>query len=253
MAQTQKARSKTSRAQKYRYPQPSSCGRLRHLVPRESLLRFQRPAASALRDAATPPGGWGFCRGNRLGVWSFPPNFLSGGSCIRKGRPDGSGSQAARPQGGTQAVRPGDRTRADIEVFFSRPDHRRMHPSRAGEVRDYRSSPQPGTGDGGQKKTAQGRVEITPAGHRHRSIRGAATASGSARRADRACRRQRRPNSLRLGEMGTAAVLPRGGAATRSSSVARPISTSLSPLAETELVRLVAGLILSIRPEVTHA
>jgi hypothetical protein len=28
---------------------------------------------------------------------------------------------------------------------------------------------------------------------------------------------------------------------------------ALSPLAETELVRLVAGLILSIRPEVTHA
>jgi len=28
---------------------------------------------------------------------------------------------------------------------------------------------------------------------------------------------------------------------------------ALSPLAETELVRLIAGLILSIRPEVTHA
>ncbi len=99
-------------------------------------------------------------RGNRLGFWSFPPNFLSGGSCIRKGRPDGSGAQAARPQGGTQAVQPGDRTRADIEVFFSRPDDRRMRPSRAGEVWDYRSSPQPGKGDGGQKKTAQGELRL---------------------------------------------------------------------------------------------
>jgi hypothetical protein len=155
--QTQKSRPKASRTQKHWYPQPSPRSRLRHIVPRESLLRFQRPPASALRDAATPPGGWVFCRGSRLGVWSLPSNLLSGGSGIRKGRTDGSGSQAARPQGGTQTVRPSDRTRADAEVFLSRPDHRRVHPSRAGEVRRDRSSPQPRTGDGGQKKPRKAR------------------------------------------------------------------------------------------------
>src|SRR4029434_11006254 len=158
-AQTQEARSKAARTQTHRHSEPSACGCFRHLVPRESLLRLQRPSAGALRDAAPAPGRWGFRRRGLLAVWRFPSHFLSDGSSIRTERPDWFGAQAARPQGGAQAVRSGDRTRTNLEGFVSRSDHRRMYPGRAGEIRDHCSSPQPGTGDGGQKKTASGELK----------------------------------------------------------------------------------------------
>src|SRR5262249_21672661 len=91
--QTQEARSKAPRTQTLRHPQPSPCSCLRHLVPREPLFRLQRPSAGALRDAAPAPGGWWFCRRGLVAVWGLPPNFLSGGSGVRTGRPDGSGAQ----------------------------------------------------------------------------------------------------------------------------------------------------------------
>src|SRR2546428_4993546 len=60
--ETQKARSKTGGAQTHRHPQPSPHRCLRQSVPRESVLRLQRPAASALRDAAPSPRGRRFYR-----------------------------------------------------------------------------------------------------------------------------------------------------------------------------------------------
>ena len=94
---------------------------------RRALLRLQRPAASALRDAATPPRRWRFCRRSRLDILNFPSNLLSSGNCIRTRRPDGPASQAARPQARTQTVRRSSRAPPEVEVFLSRPDHCRMH------------------------------------------------------------------------------------------------------------------------------
>ena len=150
--QTQKARSKSARTQTYWHPQPSSRRRLRCFVPRKSVLRLQRPAASALRDAAAPPCGRSFCRRCLLGVRSLSSNFLSGASHVRTWRSDGPGAQTARPQGRVQAVRRGNRARSGLEDFLAWPNHHRMHPGHKREVRDLHSSPQPGAGDGGQKK-----------------------------------------------------------------------------------------------------
>ena len=104
------------------------------------------------------------------------PTFYQAEAAFEKERPDGSGSQAARSQGGTQTVRPSDRTRADVEVFLSQPDR----PSNASEP-CRRSSASPfiaaaWNGPWRAKKNRARPVEITAAGHRHRSIRGAATA-----------------------------------------------------------------------------
>src|SRR5713226_2751256 len=151
--QTQKARSKTAGAQAHRYPQPSPHRCLRQSVPRESVLRLQRPAASALRDAAPSPRGRRFHRRCLFDVRSLAPDLLSGTNGIRAQWPDWPATQTARSQGRAQAIRPGNRARPELEDFRTQLDHRRMRQGRRGEVRYHRSSSQPGTGAGGQKKT----------------------------------------------------------------------------------------------------
>src|SRR5215469_10126528 len=111
---TQKAPSKTAGTQTHRYPPPSPRRGLRHFVPPQSLLRPQRPAASALRDATTPPGGWRFYRRCLCDLRRLSPHLLSGtnriptqwpecdvcrpaegelerGKCARLGSSDGDG------------------------------------------------------------------------------------------------------------------------------------------------------------------
>jgi len=150
--QAQKARSKTPGTATHRHPQPSPHRCLRHFVPRESVLRLQGPTASALRDAPAPPRGRRFYRRCLLDIRGLSPNLLSGTNHIRTRWPNGPAAQTARSQARAQAVRRNNRARPELEDFLSRLDYRRMHQGGRGEVRYHRSSPQPGTGDGGQKK-----------------------------------------------------------------------------------------------------
>src|SRR5580704_9651875 len=69
--QTEEARSEAAGTQTYRHAQPSSRRGLRRPFPRESVLRFQRPAAGALRDAASSLRGRRFCRRRFFGLWDL--------------------------------------------------------------------------------------------------------------------------------------------------------------------------------------
>src|SRR5260370_1822470 len=153
--QTQKARSKTAGTQTHRHPQPSPRRRFRHFVPGESVLRLQTPASSALRDAPAPPRRRRSCRRGLLAIRNLSPHLLSGPNRIRKWWPDGLAAQAAGPKATAQAVRRNSRVRPELEDFLSWLDYRRVHQDCRESIRHHRSSPQPGTGDGRQKKTPQ--------------------------------------------------------------------------------------------------
>jgi len=242
--QTQKSRSKTARTQTHRYPPPSPGRGLRHFVPPESVLRPQRPAASALRDAAAPPCGRRFYRRCLCDVRCLSPHLLSGSGCIPASWPERPATETPRAQTRAQAVRRGHRVCADLASCRGRLDHRRLCPSRSGKVRDQGAPPQSGAGVGEQKKTAPfgvrspipaGTVEayeglrrqvVQPDGRgQHLEARGILTRCGLATWA------QIRP----------AAVPTRPPESHFPSGAEAPV---LDPLGA-ELVRLVAGLILS--------
>src|SRR6266849_3061620 len=153
--QTQEARSETAGTQAHRHPQPVPGCRLRRFVSREPVLRPQRPAASALRDAATPPRRRPFNRRCSGSIRRLSPNFLSGTSGFRTCWPDGSDAQATRPAGRSQAFRRSNRACAELEAFLAGANHYRMRQGDQREVRDRRSPSQPRTGAAGQKKTPQ--------------------------------------------------------------------------------------------------
>jgi len=242
--QTQKARSKTAGTQTHRYSPPSPRRGLRHFVPPESLLRPQRPAASALRDAAAPPCGRRFYRRCFCDVRRLSPHLLSGSGCIPASWPERPATETPRAQTRAQAVRRGHRVCADLASCRGRLDHRRLCPSRSGKVRDHGAPPQSGAGVGEQKKTAPFGVRSPiPAGTveayeglrrkvvqqdgrgQHLEGRGVLTRCGLATWA------QIRP----------AAVPTRPPESHFPSGAEAPVLDSLGA----ELVRLVAGLILS--------
>jgi len=158
--QTPKARPENAGAETDRRLQPSPRRDFRRSLQRESVLRPPRPSSGPLRDAKAPPRTRGFDRRGGLGFRSFPPDLLPGPSRIRTLWPERSVAQAAGAQARTQALGRGARTYTELEGFRAGPNDHGLYQGCSAEVRRQRSSPQPGTGAGEQKKTAQANLRL---------------------------------------------------------------------------------------------
>jgi hypothetical protein len=244
---TEKARSENARVETDWHAQPSPRFRLRHLVQRKSVLRSQGSSSGPLRNAASAHHGRSLDRRCRYEVRCFTPHRLSGSGGIPASWPERFAAKTPWSQSKTQAVFRGHRACAGVASGRAGLDDHRLCPSHSGKVRDHGSPPEPGTGVGEQKKTAQSgvrlpeeTVEAYEALRRqviHRDGRGHHLEScGVFRRCGLAVWAQARP-------LPVAARTPEPHFESASES---PVLDSLG----TELVRLVAGLILSIQQEV---
>src|SRR6266571_312909 len=246
--QTEKARSENAGVETDWRPQPSPRLCFRHFVPRESILRSERPSPGPLRDAAATQCGESLDRRCGYHVWRFAPNRLSGPGCIPASRPERLASQAPWTQRRAQAVRRSHRLCGGLTNCRARLDDCRLCPGRSGEVRYHGSPPQSGAGVGEQKKTAQSGVS-------------APIPEGTIE-AYEGLRRQVVQSDGRGEHLEGRGILMRCGLATWAQSrlvavPARPPESHFpsgleAPVLDSfgaELVRLVAGLILSTRQE----
>src|SRR6185312_13136011 len=247
-AQTETARPENAGVKADWHTQPSSWFCFRHSVQTESILRSQGSSSGPLRDAAPTQRGGSFDRRCGNQVWRFAPHCLSGPGGIPASWPQRTTSQAPWAQRTAQTFGRRYRVRARLENCRSWIDDCRLRPSRSGEVRNRGSPPQPGTCVGEQKKTAQSGVT--------------SSMPDGAVEAYEALRRQSVQPDGRGEHLEGRGVLMRCGLATwaqlRCAAVsARPPQSHVSSGAEApaldsfgvELVRLVAGLILSARLE----
>src|SRR5216684_844196 len=244
--QTEKARSENAGAETDWCPQPSPRLCFRYFVPRESILRSQGSSPSPLRDAAPTQCGESLDRRCGYQVWRFASHRLSGPSCIPASRPERLASQAPWTQRRAQAVRRSHRLCGVLAKCRARLDDCRMCPGRSGKIRYHGSPPQFGAGVGEQKKTAQSGVRVPIPEGTVEAYEG--------------LRRQIVQPDGRGGHLEGRGILMRCGLATWAQSrpvvvPARPPESHFpsgpqAPVLDSflaELVRLVAGLILSTR------
>lgn len=242
--QTNKTRPKNAGVKTDWHPQSSSRFCFRRSLQRESLLRSQRPSPGSLRDAAPSHCRKSPDRRCRYQVRRLAAYHLPRPGCIPASRSERLASQAAWTQRKAQAVGRGPRLCEGLARHGTELDHRRLCPSRSQRVRFYRAPSQSGAGIGRQKKTA-------PC-DRISSIPEAAVAAYE----------ELRRKVIQSGERGeyqeTLGVFMRRGLATWAQIWPACVSAhgfqsrAESPVLdrfETELVRLVAGLILSTRQE----
>src|SRR5713226_7137185 len=246
--QTEKARSENAGAETDWRPQPSPRLCFRHFVPRESILRSQGSPPGPLRDAAPAQRGGSLDRQCGYQLWRFTPHGLSGPGCIPASRPERPASQAPWTQRRAQAVRRSHRLCGGLANCRARLDDSRLCPGRSGTVRYHDSPPQSGAGVGEQKKTAQSGVR-------------ASIPEGTIE-AYEGLRRQVVQPDGRGQHLEGRGILMRCGLATWAQNrptvvTARPPESHFpsgpeAPVLDSfgaELVRLVAGLILSTRQE----
>ena len=240
---TEKTRPKNAGVNTDRYPQPSSRFCFRRSVQRESILRSQRPSPGSLRDGAPSHCGKSLDRRCRRQVRRFAAYHLPCPGCIPASRSERLASQAAWTQTKAQAVGRGPRVCEELACHRTELDHRRLCPSRSQRVRYYGAPSQSGASIGRQKKTAP--CDSSP-------IPEAAVAAYEELR-----RKVILPNG-RGEHLETLGVFMRRGLATWAQIWPASVSAhSFQSRAEslvldrfgTELVRLVAGLILSTRQE----
>jgi hypothetical protein len=243
--QTEENRSENRRAETDRYSKSSSRYRLRHTVQRESVLRPQGSPSGPIRDAAPAQHRGGLDRRRSGQLWCFASNGLPNSVGIRKSRSQWPTSQTPRTEGRTQALRRGHRLCANFAGSRRQLDHRRLYPGDSGTVCNQSASTQSGESVHEQKKTTRAGLE-------------SAIPEGTVE-AYEGLRRQVIQPDGRVDDPESRVVLRSGLAAWAR---LRPATTPLRPPVVqpkpqsdihnspgAELVRLVAGLILSIRLE----
>lgn len=246
------ARSKNARVETGRHPQPSPRLSFRHSLQRESILRSKRSSSGSLRDAASAQRGGGLDRRCGCQVWRFAPHCLSGPRSIRGSRPERPAPPAPRAERRSQAIRRGHRICADFASSQAQIDDYRLCSSCSGKVQYQDSPPQSGAGLDEQKKTAQSVV-------RPPIPEGTVDAYEALRRQvvqlnGQAEHSQGRGVLMRCG-LATWAQIKHQAVPARASK-SDPPSGADAPVLDmfgVELVRLIAGLILSTRQEVSHA
>src|SRR3989449_8303320 len=241
-------RSKNNRAQADGHPNPSSRRCIRHSVQRESILRPKGSPSGPLRDAAPAQRGGALDRRHSNQLRRFPTHRLPGSVGVRTSWPEWAVSQTPWTQRRTRSCRGGHRICAGLAGSRRELDDRCLYPSYSGKVRDQSAPTQSGEGTAEQKKPAQssldspipeGTIEayeglrrqvVQPDGRgEHLEGRGILMRCGLATWA------QSRP----------AAVPARPPESHFPSGPEAPVLDSFGA----ELVRLVAGLILSTRQE----
>ena len=151
--QTQEVRTETAGTSAHRHSQPLRRGHLRRLVSRAPVLRPQRPAPSALRDAATPSRRGPVHRRGGRRFRRLSPNLLSGPSGFRTCRPDRPNAPTTRSQARSQTFRGGHRACPELEARLTWSHYQRMRQGDQREVRYHRAPSQSRTSAAGQKKT----------------------------------------------------------------------------------------------------
>lgn len=239
---TEKARPQNTRAQTHRYRELAPRLDFRHLVQREPILRPQGSSPGPLRNAAPTRRGRNLNRRRGYQVRCFAPDLLSDAGSIPASRPKRTAPQAPWAQGRAQALHQRPRICAELAGHRAGPDNHRLYQSGSGKVWNRSSPPQPGTGVGEQKKTAQAGV-VSPIPEEAVSVY-------------EGLRQQAVQPDGRVGQLVGCGVLMRCGLAAWAqlgpSSVRLPeplceLPTLASPGAE--LIRLLASLILSTRQE----
>jgi hypothetical protein len=247
-AQSEEKRSENHRAQADGYAKLASRRHIRHIVQRESILRSQGSSSGPLRDAAAAQRRGAFDRRHSDQLRSFAPHGLSGSVGVRTSRPEWSASKTSWTQRRTQAFRGGHRVCARLARSRSELDDRRLYRGHSGKV-FYQGAPtQSRKGAEEQKKTAQPSLDWS-------------IPEGTVE-AYEALRQQVIQPDARVGHVEGHGILLRSGLAAWARL--RPAKLLLRPLglhpecarqsavhhsSGDELVRLVAGLILSIRLE----
>ncbi len=159
-AQTEKARSEKAGAETNRHPQPSTLFSFRHAVQRKSILRSQGSSPGPLRDAAPTQRGASLdCRCG-FPLWSFTPHGVSGSDCLPAGGPERLASQASWAQERAQAFFRSHRVCADAARWRTRLDDCRLCSGRSRKVWHCGPPPESRAGVVGQKKTAESRVSL---------------------------------------------------------------------------------------------
>jgi hypothetical protein len=246
--QTEEKRSENIRTQTDGYAEPSCSRCIRHMVQRESILRSQGSPSGPLRDAAPAQRRGALDRRYSDQLRRFASHRLPGAVGIQTSWLKWSASQTPWTQRRTQAFRGGHRICAGLAGSRRELDDRRLYPSYSGKVRDQSAPTQSGEGTAEQKKTAQSSLEspipegtveayeglrrqvVQPDG-RVAPLEG----RGILLRSGLAAWARLRPSNLWMGPPG-------------SHSHSAP-QTCVDDSPGAELVRLVAGLILSIRLE----
>src|ERR1035437_9488593 len=244
--------SENARVKTGRHPQHPPRLSFRHSLQGESILRSQRSPSGSLRNAAPAQRGGGLDRRCGCQVWCFAPHCLPGPRSIPESRPERPASPAPRAQRRSQAVRRGHRVFADFASSRTQIDDYRMCSSCSGEVQYHDSPPQSGAGLDKQKKTAQSVV-------RPPIPEGTVDAYEGLRRQvvqlnGQGGHSQGRGVLMRCG-LATWAQIKHQAVPARAPK-SDPPSGAATPVLDmfgVELVRLIAGLILSTRQEVSHA
>src|SRR6516162_9734960 len=247
--QTEKARSENAGVEANQHPQPATrCG-FRHAVQRKSILRSQGSSPGPLRDAAPTQGGGSLdCRGG-FPVWRFTPHGVSGPGCFPAGGPERLASQASWAQGRAQAFYRGHRVCAHPASWRTGLDHRRLCAGRSGKVWYCGSPPESRAGPVGQKKTAESPVRATiPEGtvEAYEGLRQRVVQWDSGGEHLEGRRVFVHGGFAAWAQIKPAVVPSRPPQSHFPSGVEAPSLDSFA----TELVRLVAGLVLSTRQEV---
>ena len=246
--QGEENRSENNRAQADGHAKPSSRRCIRHSVQRESILRPKGSPSGPLRDAAPAQRGGALDRRHSNQLRRFPTHRLPGSVGVRTSWPEWAVSQTPWTQRRTQAFRGGHRICAGLAGSRRELDDRRLYPSYSRKVRDQSAPTQSGEGTAEQKKTAQSSLDSSiPEGtvEAYEGLRRQVVQPDA--RIDHA---DGRGIFLRSGLAAWARLRPSNLWIRPSGS--HPQSMRQSPVHDShdvELVRLVAGLILSIRLE----
>lgn len=241
---TEKTRQQNAGAQTHRYHELAPRLDFRRLVQRKPILRPQGSSPGPLRNVAPTRRGRNLDRRRGCQVRCFAPDLLSDAGGIPASRPRRTASQASRAQGRAQALHQRHRICAELAGHRVGHDDRRLYQSGSGKVWNHSSPPQPGTGVGEQKKTAQ-------AGVVSRIFEGAVSAYEG-------LRLQAVQPDGRVRQLANCSVLMRCGLAAWAQRGPSTVSIRLpEPLCELpalaspggELIRLLASLILNTRQE----
>ena len=157
--QTKENRSENIRTQTDRYAELSCRRCIRPIVQRESILRFQGSPSGSLRDAAPAQRRGALNRRHSDQLRRFAPNRLPGSVGVRTSRPEWSASQTPWPQRRTQTFRGGCRVCAGFAGRGREFDDCRLYTGYTRKVLDQSAPTQSGEGAEQKKTAAQSSLE----------------------------------------------------------------------------------------------